>query len=122
VDGTDSAYIAQAFLEGGFDRNDVNAKAEALISENNGLKNRNGGDKYIPSIASSILSRMLETGKYKIEATWKLVETDTPEERRPRTQVVNKRVQEPAAKPKTVKAAAPVAKTRKRPVRRKPAA
>lgn len=78
VVGTDSALIAEALIEGGTDRNNVNDLAELKISEVNGLKNRNGGEKYVPTMVSGVLTKMLKTGNYEVEATWRLVPKEAP--------------------------------------------
>lgn len=76
VAGSDSAIIAQTLVDGGFDRRDVNERAAKAIEAANGLTNRNGGEKYVPSAVSGVLSQMLKTGDWKIESSWKLVPTE----------------------------------------------
>ena len=80
--GTDSALIADALVAGGKDRNDINAQAAKSIGKTNGLTKRNGDPKYVPSMVSSILGKMVGSGKYDIVSDWKLVKRDRP--RRPR--------------------------------------
>lgn len=71
--GTDSATIADRLVAGGTDRADVNTQIIEAIENTTGLTNRNGTQKYIPSMVSGILGRMLATGKYEIHASWQLV-------------------------------------------------
>lgn len=70
--GTDSALIAEAMLEGGVDRKDVNQKAIALVTATNGIETREGGIKNVPSLGSGVLRRLGELG-FTVESTWKLV-------------------------------------------------
>lgn len=113
VEGSDSGIIAATLVAGGKDRLDVNAKIEANIAEASGLKNRNGGDKYIPSITSGVLRRMLNSGKWQIEATWKLVPADNA----PVTKVAKDVATEPEA-PEAPTTATPAKVVKKRPRRR----
>lgn len=78
VEGTDSAIIAAALIEGATTRADVNDLAEKNIKKVNGLQNRNGGDKYVPSMVSGIFNRMMATGEYEVESTWRLVKKEKP--------------------------------------------
>lgn len=71
--GTDIALIAAALTQGGIDRAEVNQNAIDAVAKHNGLKTRTGRDKYIPSQVSAILTRMLNTGEWQIEASWQLV-------------------------------------------------
>lgn len=73
VDGTDSAVIAQVLTDGGADRNDVNDRCREAIKKANGLTNRYGQEKYIPSMVSGVLTKMLDSGAWEIEASWQLV-------------------------------------------------
>ena len=69
VVGSHSEIIANALLEGGADRKDVNHKVIAA------LKNKStAGDlaRNTPSMMSSIISRMKERG-YSVESSWRLV-------------------------------------------------
>lgn len=74
--GTDSAIIAESLIEGGATRDECNDRATALIAETSGLETRGGKPKYIPSMAASIISRLTESGKYKVESTFRLVPVD----------------------------------------------
>ncbi|QZE10834.1 hypothetical protein SEA_CHISANAKITSUNE_65 [Gordonia phage ChisanaKitsune] len=85
--GGDSAIIAAALVEGGADRHEINENIRKQIKKANGLTTRNGEDKYIPSMVSSILAKMLATGYYDIQSEWKLVKLDR-----------KKRVRKPAKK------------------------
>lgn len=76
--GSDSAIIAATLLEGGLSREDVNQKVAANIDKVNGLQNRNGEQKYVPSMVSGILNRMLKTGDFEIEESWQLVRKQKP--------------------------------------------
>lgn len=67
VVGTDSAKIAEILLEGGVDRNDINAKAEKAI----GGVTRNDTDKNVPALVSGVLNRLLRAG-YSVESSWQL--------------------------------------------------
>lgn len=78
VEGTDSAIIAASLLEGAATRADVNLLAEQNIAKINGIDNRNGGTKYVPSMVSGIYNRMMATGEYEVESTWKLVRKEKP--------------------------------------------
>ena len=71
--GSDSAIIATALVTGAPGRSEVNALAEEGIAAASGLTTRTGREKYVPSMVSSILARMLATGEYEVEASWKLV-------------------------------------------------
>lgn len=71
--GSDSAIIASTLTEGATTRTDINDIAAERIEKTNGLKTRSGKDKYVPSMVSSILSRMLATGEYEVYASWQLV-------------------------------------------------
>lgn len=85
VENTDSALIAEALIAGGVDRNDVNRLAEESIGAVNGTANRNGGEKYVPSMVSAILNKMLATGRYEVVSTWKLVKKEETQEEAPKT-------------------------------------
>ncbi|AZS07922.1 hypothetical protein SEA_SCHOMBER_67 [Gordonia Phage Schomber] len=85
--GGDSAIIAAALVEGGADRHEINENIRKAIKKANGLTTRNGEEKYIPSMVSSILAKMLATGYYDIQSEWKLVKLDR-----------KKRVRKPAKK------------------------
>ncbi|AKL88335.1 hypothetical protein BH789_gp054 [Gordonia phage GMA6] len=74
--GTDSAIIATTLVTGASDRAEINALAEKEIKKVNGLTTRTGKDKYTPSMVSSILSRMLATGEYEVQASWQLVKVE----------------------------------------------
>lgn len=87
MDGSDSATIARCLVEGGADRQDVNNRIIEAIDASTGITNRNGQEKYIPSMVSGILGRMLKTGKYEIQASWQLV----PLEVEPPKKVARKR-------------------------------
>lgn len=76
VVGGDSAIIAAALVEGGADRGEINENIRKAIKKANGLTTRNGEDKYIPSMVSSILAKMLATGYYEVESTWRLKKLD----------------------------------------------
>lgn len=76
VVGGDSAIIAAALVEGGADRHEINENIRKAIKKANGLTTRNGEDKYIPSMVSSILAKMLATGYYEVESTWQLKRLD----------------------------------------------
>ena len=82
IEGTDSAIIAAALVEGATTRADVNDLAEKNIKKVNGLQNRNGGDKYVPSMVSGIFNRMMATGEYEVESTWRLVKKEKPTRKR----------------------------------------
>jgi hypothetical protein len=70
--GTDSSLIAEALVEGGETRVDVNRLAAEKIAKVNGIKTRQGSDKNVPSLLSSILKRLQAQG-YTIESSWRLV-------------------------------------------------
>lgn len=80
--GSDSAIIAAALTEGATTRTEVNEIAAERIKKANGLQTRSGKDKYVPSMVSSILSRMLATGEYEIFASWQLVPVEKKTTRR----------------------------------------
>lgn len=73
VAGSDSALIAKALVEGGIDRNEVNQNAIDAIAASSGLLTKNGKEKYVPSMVSSILSKMVNTGEFQVVASWQLV-------------------------------------------------
>lgn len=75
VDGTDSAIIAATLVAGGADRANVNDLCRDNIEAANGITNRNGKEKYIPSMVSGILTRMVETGQWEVQASWRVVPT-----------------------------------------------
>jgi hypothetical protein len=72
VPGSDSALIAQAFIDGGDTRSDVNHRAAALVKSANGLKTRNGTEKNIPSLGAGVLKALSERG-YTIESSYRVV-------------------------------------------------
>jgi hypothetical protein len=72
VPGSDTATMLDIMLEGGTDRNDINSQVEKAIKKSTGLQTRAGNDKNIPTMVSSLLSRMQEKG-YTIESSWVLV-------------------------------------------------
>lgn len=78
MDGSDSATIAACLVEGGADRQDVNNLVIERIEKSTGLTNRNGDQKYIPSMVSGILGRMLKTGEWEVHASWQLVPVEKP--------------------------------------------
>lgn len=71
--GTDSAIIAESLIEGGATRDECNDRATALIAKTSGLETRGGKPKYIPSMAASIISRLTESGQYRVESSFRLV-------------------------------------------------
>ena len=80
---TDSAVIVKALIHGAKDRVEINKLAEGVIAKKNGLHTRSGKPKYLPSMVSSILTRMLESGEWEVESSWKLVpKTKTPAKKR----------------------------------------
>lgn len=84
IEGGDSAIIASALTEGGLDRKDVNRIAEERIAASSGLVTRGGKEKYVPSMVSSILSRLLATGEYEVYSSWQLVPIEKPKKTRTR--------------------------------------
>lgn len=71
-DGTDSAIIADALVEGGESRAEVVANATETIAKTSGLATRNGTDKAVASMTSGILNALLAKG-YVIEQSYRLV-------------------------------------------------
>ena len=80
--GSDSAIIATTLVNGATTRGEINELAIAEIEATNGLQTRSGKDKYVPSMVSSILSRMLATGEYEVHASWQLVPVEKKTSRR----------------------------------------
>ena len=76
--GSDSAIIASTLTEGATTRSEINELAIERIEAANGLVTRTGKDKYVPSMVSAILSRMLATGNYEVYASWQLVPIEKP--------------------------------------------
>jgi hypothetical protein len=72
-ENSDSALIVSIMLAGGVDRQEINEKVRAALSqEPYSLYTRGGKEKNIPSLISGLLSRLAEQG-YVERSEWKLV-------------------------------------------------
>lgn len=71
-EGTDSALIAEALVEGGESRGEVIENAAAKIEAVSGLTTRKGTEKAVASMTSGILHGLLKKG-YTVEQSFRLV-------------------------------------------------
>ena len=70
--GSDSAIAVEEMVAGGFDRRTVSHRIGELVSASSGMTTRNGTDKNIGSLISTLLSRLSAAG-WVIESSWRLV-------------------------------------------------
>lgn len=70
--GSDSQIIANALTEGGETKTQIIREAAEKIEKENGLVTRNGTEKAISSLASSVLRTLQDKG-YTVEASYKVV-------------------------------------------------
>ena len=71
--GTDAAIIAESLIEGGLSRDECNKRATERIGKSSGLTTRGGKPKYIPSMAATIINDLVNSGKYTVESSYRLV-------------------------------------------------
>lgn len=77
TEGTDSSITALTLAEGGADRSEIYEKIRGRIEEQSatGLVTRNGTEKNIPNLVSTVL-RQLKPKGWAVESHWKLVKDE----------------------------------------------
>jgi len=68
--GSDSSVIAACLIDGGSGREAI---TDIIAETMQTTETRGGNDKNISSLVSGILKRLIDTGQYEIEESWRLV-------------------------------------------------